>query len=169
MTPAHCVQICEGRYLPAFPGKSCSIDRRAQLPRRNSERYNTIDDQFCNISAFKPATITISTIFKQVRQPCFITQRVRLVNETCLRAGGGVLKSLWDVPTLLALLNLSVKSSKLVLCSGENSLNMLFPWDTRWHTTDREVCTFSWALSHLLIRHAIPSVSSVAPQKWNPF
>ncbi|XP_070690098.1 dedicator of cytokinesis protein 8 [Pempheris klunzingeri] len=46
-------------------GKSSSIDRRAQLPRRNSERYNTIDDQFCNISAFKPATITISTIFKQ--------------------------------------------------------------------------------------------------------
>uniref|UniRef100_A0A8C2ZY45 Dedicator of cytokinesis 8 n=1 Tax=Cyclopterus lumpus TaxID=8103 RepID=A0A8C2ZY45_CYCLU len=31
----------------------------------NSERYNTIDDQFCNVSAFKPATITISTIFKQ--------------------------------------------------------------------------------------------------------
>ncbi|KAM9361083.1 dedicator of cytokinesis protein 8 [Symphorus nematophorus] len=46
-------------------GKSSSIDRRAQLPRRNSERYSTIDDQFCNISAFKPATITISTIFKQ--------------------------------------------------------------------------------------------------------
>eukprot|EP00064_Thunnus_orientalis_P003144 superscaffoldBa00000249_g3153 len=45
--------------------KSCSIDRRAQLPRRNSERYNTIDDQFCNIASFKPATITISTIFKQ--------------------------------------------------------------------------------------------------------
>ncbi|XP_033475104.1 dedicator of cytokinesis protein 8 isoform X1 [Epinephelus lanceolatus] len=46
-------------------GKSSSIDRRAQLPRRNSERFNTIDDQFCNVSAFKPATITISTIFKQ--------------------------------------------------------------------------------------------------------
>ncbi|XP_040897520.1 dedicator of cytokinesis protein 8 isoform X1 [Toxotes jaculatrix] len=45
--------------------KSTSIDRRGQLPRRNSERYNTIDDQFCNVSAFKPATITISTIFKQ--------------------------------------------------------------------------------------------------------
>uniref|UniRef100_A0A8D3DT20 Dedicator of cytokinesis 8 n=1 Tax=Scophthalmus maximus TaxID=52904 RepID=A0A8D3DT20_SCOMX len=38
---------------------------RGQLPRRNSERYSTIDDQFCNVSAFKPATITISTIFKQ--------------------------------------------------------------------------------------------------------
>uniref|UniRef100_A0A8D2ZJP9 Dedicator of cytokinesis 8 n=1 Tax=Scophthalmus maximus TaxID=52904 RepID=A0A8D2ZJP9_SCOMX len=36
-----------------------------RLPRRNSERYSTIDDQFCNVSAFKPATITISTIFKQ--------------------------------------------------------------------------------------------------------
>ncbi|KAM7416050.1 hypothetical protein PAMA_018225 [Pampus argenteus] len=46
-------------------GKSSSIDRRAQLPRRNSERYNTLDDQYCNISAFKPATITITTIFKQ--------------------------------------------------------------------------------------------------------
>ncbi|XP_038558970.1 dedicator of cytokinesis protein 8 isoform X2 [Micropterus salmoides] len=46
-------------------GKSSSIDRRAQLPRRNSERYNTIDDQFCTISAFKPATITLSPIFKQ--------------------------------------------------------------------------------------------------------
>ncbi|XP_073322024.1 dedicator of cytokinesis protein 8 [Pagrus major] len=46
-------------------GKSSSMDRRAQLPRRNSERYSTIDDQFCNIAAFKPATITISTIFKQ--------------------------------------------------------------------------------------------------------
>ncbi|XP_036954165.1 dedicator of cytokinesis protein 8 isoform X2 [Acanthopagrus latus] len=46
-------------------GKSSSMDRRAQLPRRNSERYGTLDDQFCNIAAFKPATITISTIFKQ--------------------------------------------------------------------------------------------------------
>uniref|UniRef100_A0A3P8S4G7 Dedicator of cytokinesis 8 n=1 Tax=Amphiprion percula TaxID=161767 RepID=A0A3P8S4G7_AMPPE len=42
-----------------------SIDRRAQLPRRNSERYSTIEEQLCNVSAFKPATITISTIFKQ--------------------------------------------------------------------------------------------------------
>ncbi|XP_062273851.1 dedicator of cytokinesis protein 8 [Scomber scombrus] len=46
-------------------GKSSSIDRRAQLPRRNSERYSILDDQFCNISGFKPATITIGTIFKQ--------------------------------------------------------------------------------------------------------
>uniref|UniRef100_H3DJQ4 Dedicator of cytokinesis 8 n=1 Tax=Tetraodon nigroviridis TaxID=99883 RepID=H3DJQ4_TETNG len=46
-------------------GKSSSIDRRAQLPRRNSERFSTIDDQFCSISAFKPATVTITTIFKQ--------------------------------------------------------------------------------------------------------
>uniref|UniRef100_A0AAQ4RZE4 Dedicator of cytokinesis 8 n=1 Tax=Gasterosteus aculeatus aculeatus TaxID=481459 RepID=A0AAQ4RZE4_GASAC len=45
--------------------KSSSMERRAQFPRRNSERFNTIDDQFCNVSAFKPATITISTIFKQ--------------------------------------------------------------------------------------------------------
>ncbi|KAM4616568.1 dedicator of cytokinesis protein 8 isoform 2-T2 [Polymixia lowei] len=46
-------------------GKSSSIDRRMQLPRRNSERYSTIDDQLCNLSGFKPAIITISTIFKQ--------------------------------------------------------------------------------------------------------
>ncbi|CAN9513088.1 unnamed protein product [Ophioblennius macclurei] len=46
-------------------GKSSSIDRRAQLPRRNSERYSTIDENFFSVSSFKPATITISTIFKQ--------------------------------------------------------------------------------------------------------
>ncbi|XP_049572632.1 dedicator of cytokinesis protein 8 [Syngnathus scovelli] len=46
-------------------GKSSSIDRKLQLPRRNSERFNTFDEQPCNISAFKPATITINTIFKQ--------------------------------------------------------------------------------------------------------
>lgn len=45
-------------------GKSSSIDRRG-LPRRNSERYSTIDEPFCNVSGFKPATITISTIIKQ--------------------------------------------------------------------------------------------------------
>ncbi|XP_030592976.1 dedicator of cytokinesis protein 8 isoform X1 [Archocentrus centrarchus] len=45
-------------------GRASSIDRRG-LPRRNSERYNTLDDHFCNVSGFKPATITISTIFKQ--------------------------------------------------------------------------------------------------------
>lgn len=42
------------------------MDRKLQLPRRNSERFNAMDDQFCNVSAFKPATITITTIFKQV-------------------------------------------------------------------------------------------------------
>ncbi|CAL8344956.1 unnamed protein product [Lota lota] len=46
-------------------GGLCVMDRRAQLPRRNSERYATLDDQPCNLSGFKPATITISTIFKQ--------------------------------------------------------------------------------------------------------
>uniref|UniRef100_A0A8C5CC66 Dedicator of cytokinesis 8 n=1 Tax=Gadus morhua TaxID=8049 RepID=A0A8C5CC66_GADMO len=46
-------------------GKSNSMDRRAQLPRRNSERYATLDDQPCILSGFKPATITISTIFRQ--------------------------------------------------------------------------------------------------------
>uniref|UniRef100_A0A8C6PPJ1 Dedicator of cytokinesis 8 n=1 Tax=Nothobranchius furzeri TaxID=105023 RepID=A0A8C6PPJ1_NOTFU len=30
-------------------------------------RFSTMDDQFCNVSGFKPATITITTIFKQVR------------------------------------------------------------------------------------------------------
>lgn len=65
------VQLRGHRLTPDLstvpPGKSSSIDRKAQLPRRNSERYSIIDEQFCNISAFKPATITISTIFKQVR------------------------------------------------------------------------------------------------------
>uniref|UniRef100_A0A6Q2Z2E9 Dedicator of cytokinesis 8 n=1 Tax=Esox lucius TaxID=8010 RepID=A0A6Q2Z2E9_ESOLU len=35
-----------------------------QLPRRNSERFGSMEDQ-CNMSAFKPATITISTFCKQ--------------------------------------------------------------------------------------------------------
>ncbi|XP_075905606.1 dedicator of cytokinesis protein 8 isoform X1 [Nelusetta ayraudi] len=46
-------------------GKSSSIDRRTQIPRRNSERFSTMDDQLGNFSAFKPAVITISTLFKQ--------------------------------------------------------------------------------------------------------
>ncbi|KAM9393376.1 dedicator of cytokinesis protein 8 isoform 2-T2 [Pholidichthys leucotaenia] len=48
-------------------GKSSSLDWRGQLPRRNSERYlsNPIDENFCNVASFKPATITITTIFKQ--------------------------------------------------------------------------------------------------------
>uniref|UniRef100_A0A4W5JUQ9 Dedicator of cytokinesis 8 n=1 Tax=Hucho hucho TaxID=62062 RepID=A0A4W5JUQ9_9TELE len=50
-------------HLPC-PGKSSSLDKRGQLPRRNSERFATMEDQ-CNISAFKPATITISTFCKQ--------------------------------------------------------------------------------------------------------
>ncbi|XP_041753155.1 dedicator of cytokinesis protein 8 isoform X1 [Coregonus clupeaformis] len=45
-------------------GKSSSLDKRGQLPRRNSERFGTMEDQ-CNLSAFKPATITISTFCKQ--------------------------------------------------------------------------------------------------------
>uniref|UniRef100_A0A8C7ME32 Dedicator of cytokinesis 8 n=1 Tax=Oncorhynchus kisutch TaxID=8019 RepID=A0A8C7ME32_ONCKI len=39
--------------------KACWI-----LPRRNSERFAAMEDQ-CNMSAFKPATITISTFCKQ--------------------------------------------------------------------------------------------------------
>uniref|UniRef100_A0A4W5KR71 Dedicator of cytokinesis 8 n=1 Tax=Hucho hucho TaxID=62062 RepID=A0A4W5KR71_9TELE len=45
-------------------GKSSSLEKRGQLPRRNSERFGTMEDQ-CNMSAFKPATITISTFCKQ--------------------------------------------------------------------------------------------------------
>ncbi|CAB1320056.1 unnamed protein product [Coregonus sp. 'balchen'] len=48
----------------SFNGKSSSLDKRGQLPRRNSERFATMEDQ-CNMSAFKPATITISTFCKQ--------------------------------------------------------------------------------------------------------
>uniref|UniRef100_A0A8C7VN35 Dedicator of cytokinesis 8 n=1 Tax=Oncorhynchus mykiss TaxID=8022 RepID=A0A8C7VN35_ONCMY len=42
----------------------CVLEKRGQLPRRNSERFGTMEDQ-CNMSAFKPATITISTFCKQ--------------------------------------------------------------------------------------------------------
>uniref|UniRef100_A0A669EHN1 Dedicator of cytokinesis 8 n=1 Tax=Oreochromis niloticus TaxID=8128 RepID=A0A669EHN1_ORENI len=59
-------------------GKSSSIERRG-LPRRNSERYSTIDEPFCNVSGFKPATITISTIIKQV---CSIKLDMSPVNDT---------------------------------------------------------------------------------------
>uniref|UniRef100_A0A674C059 Dedicator of cytokinesis 8 n=1 Tax=Salmo trutta TaxID=8032 RepID=A0A674C059_SALTR len=48
----------------SFNGKSSSLDKRGQLPRRNSERFATMEDQ-CNMSAFKPATITINTFCKQ--------------------------------------------------------------------------------------------------------
>ncbi|KAG5841269.1 hypothetical protein ANANG_G00197760 [Anguilla anguilla] len=41
-----------------------SIDRRGNLPRRNSERFGCLEDQY-NLSGFKPATITISTFCKQ--------------------------------------------------------------------------------------------------------
>ncbi|KAG7481213.1 hypothetical protein MATL_G00064220 [Megalops atlanticus] len=44
-------------------GKS-SMERRTQLPRRNSERFTSLEDQY-NLSGFKPATITISTFCKQ--------------------------------------------------------------------------------------------------------
>uniref|UniRef100_A0A7N6AHZ5 Dedicator of cytokinesis 8 n=1 Tax=Anabas testudineus TaxID=64144 RepID=A0A7N6AHZ5_ANATE len=59
------VKIMEVISTATLDRDSSSIDRRAQLPRRNSERYSTIDDQPCNMSAFKPANITITTIFKQ--------------------------------------------------------------------------------------------------------
>ncbi|KAJ8285221.1 hypothetical protein GJAV_G00023710 [Gymnothorax javanicus] len=41
-----------------------SMERRGQIPRRNSERFNSMEDQY-NLSGFKPATITISTFCKQ--------------------------------------------------------------------------------------------------------
>ncbi|XP_031440380.1 dedicator of cytokinesis protein 8 isoform X2 [Clupea harengus] len=41
-----------------------SLDRRGNIPRRNSERFSYIEDQY-NLSGFKPANITINTIFKQ--------------------------------------------------------------------------------------------------------
>ncbi|KAM6965427.1 LOW QUALITY PROTEIN: dedicator of cytokinesis protein 8 [Aplochiton taeniatus] len=46
-------------------GRSSSMDRQGKLPRRNSERFMSMDDGQCNLSAFKPATITISTFCKQ--------------------------------------------------------------------------------------------------------
>uniref|UniRef100_A0A674BZP8 Dedicator of cytokinesis 8 n=1 Tax=Salmo trutta TaxID=8032 RepID=A0A674BZP8_SALTR len=47
----------------SFNGQ-CVCVRLGQLPRRNSERFATMEDQ-CNMSAFKPATITINTFCKQ--------------------------------------------------------------------------------------------------------
>ncbi|KAI1900071.1 hypothetical protein AGOR_G00046260 [Albula goreensis] len=41
-----------------------SMDRKCHLPRRNSERFSSLEDQY-NLSGFKPATITISTFCKQ--------------------------------------------------------------------------------------------------------
>ncbi|XP_062854998.1 dedicator of cytokinesis protein 8 [Trichomycterus rosablanca] len=41
-----------------------NVEKRAYLPRRNSERFTALEDQF-NLSSFKPAVITIPTFFKQ--------------------------------------------------------------------------------------------------------
>ncbi|XP_063042281.1 dedicator of cytokinesis protein 8 [Engraulis encrasicolus] len=41
-----------------------SLERRAYLPRRNSDRFSFMEEQF-NLSSFKPANITINTLFKQ--------------------------------------------------------------------------------------------------------
>ncbi|XP_076145387.1 dedicator of cytokinesis protein 8 isoform X3 [Alosa pseudoharengus] len=45
-------------------GKGSSLERRAYLPRRNSDRFMYMEDQY-NLSGFKPANITINTLFKQ--------------------------------------------------------------------------------------------------------
>uniref|UniRef100_A0A8B9K2U0 Dedicator of cytokinesis 8 n=1 Tax=Astyanax mexicanus TaxID=7994 RepID=A0A8B9K2U0_ASTMX len=41
-----------------------SLEKKAYLPRRNSERFSMMEDQF-NLSSSKPSTITIQTFFKQ--------------------------------------------------------------------------------------------------------
>ncbi|KAL4630060.1 dedicator of cytokinesis protein 8 isoform X3 [Arapaima gigas] len=41
-----------------------SMDRKGHLPRRNSDRFSSLEDQH-NLLGFKPATITISTFCKQ--------------------------------------------------------------------------------------------------------
>ncbi|KAL2079535.1 hypothetical protein ACEWY4_025279 [Coilia grayii] len=41
-----------------------SLERRAYLPRRNSDRFSFMEDQY-NLSGFKAANITINTLFKQ--------------------------------------------------------------------------------------------------------
>uniref|UniRef100_A0A3P9MNW4 Dedicator of cytokinesis 8 n=1 Tax=Oryzias latipes TaxID=8090 RepID=A0A3P9MNW4_ORYLA len=47
-------------------GKSSSMDRKLQLPRRNSERYTNIEEPFyCHVGGFRTTAITINTIFKQ--------------------------------------------------------------------------------------------------------
>ncbi|KAI4895857.1 hypothetical protein NFI96_021425 [Prochilodus magdalenae] len=44
-------------------GKS-SLDKKAYLPRRNSERFSMLEDQL-SLSSCKPSVITVSTFFKQ--------------------------------------------------------------------------------------------------------
>uniref|UniRef100_A0A8C8DWN4 Dedicator of cytokinesis 8 n=1 Tax=Oryzias sinensis TaxID=183150 RepID=A0A8C8DWN4_9TELE len=47
-------------------GKSSSMDRKLQLPRRNSERYTNIEEPFCcHVGGFRTTPIPINTIFKQ--------------------------------------------------------------------------------------------------------
>lgn len=41
-----------------------SLEKKAYLPRRNSERFSMMEEQF-NLSSSKPSTITIQTFFKQ--------------------------------------------------------------------------------------------------------
>ncbi|XP_076859733.1 dedicator of cytokinesis protein 8 isoform X2 [Brachyhypopomus gauderio] len=41
-----------------------SVDKKAYLPRRNSERFSVLEDQF-NLSSFKPGIITVTNFFKQ--------------------------------------------------------------------------------------------------------
>lgn len=41
-----------------------NVDKKAYLPRRNSERFTTLEDQ-SNLSGVKPAVINIQTLFKQ--------------------------------------------------------------------------------------------------------
>ncbi|XP_048834513.1 dedicator of cytokinesis protein 8 isoform X1 [Brienomyrus brachyistius] len=47
----------------ALNGKG-SVEKKGNLPRRNSERFSSLEEQY-NLTAFKPATITISTFCKQ--------------------------------------------------------------------------------------------------------
>uniref|UniRef100_A0A8D3DJ61 Dedicator of cytokinesis 8 n=1 Tax=Scophthalmus maximus TaxID=52904 RepID=A0A8D3DJ61_SCOMX len=72
----HAETFCHrlGRYRMPFAWATVNVmevistvalDRDVTDSDSLRERYSTIDDQFCNVSAFKPATITISTIFKQ--------------------------------------------------------------------------------------------------------
>ncbi|XP_028849736.1 dedicator of cytokinesis protein 8 isoform X2 [Denticeps clupeoides] len=41
-----------------------NVEKRGQLPRRNSERFSTVEDP-CSLSGFKPASVVISQFFKQ--------------------------------------------------------------------------------------------------------
>ncbi|KAK1801285.1 hypothetical protein P4O66_022961, partial [Electrophorus voltai] len=57
--------VCKSisRWCHPYRGRT-NTDKKAYLPRRNSERFSILEDQY-NLSSFKPGIITITNFFKQ--------------------------------------------------------------------------------------------------------